>query len=74
MTELRFRLYLGRSEALRYYRGLAHTVVVRAETGQTLSFPAHHIRPFIDAAGVNGIFKISFDNNNKLQSIQRVSH
>jgi len=73
MTELRFRLYLSRDEALRYYSGLARTVVVRAETGQTLSFPAHHIRPFIDAVGVNGVFKISFDNNNKLQSIQRVS-
>jgi len=73
MTELRFRLHLSRNEALRYYRGEATTVIVRAETGQTLSFPAQHIRPFIDVLGVNGVFKISFDNNNKLQSIQRLS-
>ncbi|WP_438970101.1 DUF2835 domain-containing protein [Methylophaga sp.] len=73
MTELRFRLHLSRDVALRYYRGLAATVVVRAETGQTLSFPAHHIRPFVDAAGVNGLFKISFDSNNKMQSIKRIA-
>lgn len=74
MTELRFRLHLSRNEALRYYRGEATTVIVRAETGQTLSFPAQHIRRFIDALGVNGLFKISFDNNNKLQSIQRIGN
>jgi len=72
MRELRFRLHLSRNEALRYYRGLASTVVVRAETGQTLSFPAQHIRPFVNAAGVNGLFKIRFDNTNKLESIQRI--
>ncbi|WP_036314712.1 DUF2835 domain-containing protein [Methylophaga thiooxydans] len=74
MTELRFRLHLSRNEALRYYRGEATTVIVRAETGQTVSFPAHHIRPFVDAIGVNGLFKISFDNNNKLIGIKRLRH
>ena len=74
MTKLRFRLHLSRNEALRYYRGEASTVIVRALTGQSLSFPAQHIRPFVDASGVNGLFQISFDNNNKLQSIQRIGN
>lgn len=73
MTELRFRLHLTRDEALRYYQGLASTVVVRVETGQTLSFPAHYIRPFVDADGVNGLFLIRFDSRRKLQSLERIS-
>lgn len=72
MTELRFRLNLNREEALRYYQGQASTVIVRAENGQTISFPALHIRPFVDAAGVNGLFRIRFDSQHKLQSLERI--
>ena len=73
MSELRFRLHLSRAQALRYYQGQASTIVVRAENGQTISFPAQHIRPFVDAAGVNGVFIIRFDDSYKLLSIHRLS-
>ena len=74
MTELRFRLHLTREEALRYYQGHASTVVVRARAGQTLSFPAHHIRPFVNADGVNGLFCIRFDSERKLQSLVKIGN
>ena len=73
MRELRFRLQLSRDEALLYYQGLVSTVMVSAENGQTLSFPAQHLRPFVDAAGVHGYFSIRFDQNNKLIGLQRIS-
>lgn len=63
---------IGRDEALRYYRGQAVTVVVRAENGQTLSFPAHHIRPFVEVDGVHGLFSIRFDASHKLVGIRRL--
>jgi hypothetical protein len=72
MTELRFRLHLPREEALRYYRGQATTVVTRASNGQTISFPAQHIRPFVNASGVNGLFRIRFDDNHKLIALERL--
>ncbi len=72
MKELRFRLELPRDEALRYYQGQASTVIARASNGQTISFPAQHIRPFINAAGVRGVFRIRFDDNNKLIALDRV--
>lgn len=72
MTELQFRLHLSREEALRYYQGQVSTLIVQAHSGQTISFPALHIRPFVDAAGVNGLFRIRFDNQNKLQSLERI--
>jgi hypothetical protein len=72
MTELRFRLNLSREEALRYYQGEASTVITRAENGQSISFPASHIRPFVNADGVRGLFRIRFDSRHKLQSLERI--
>jgi phosphoribosylaminoimidazole carboxylase (NCAIR synthetase) len=74
MKALRFRLNLPREEALRYYRGEASTVIVRAENGQTVSFPAQHLRPYIDQRGIVGQFVIRFDNNNKMQSLDRIGN
>lgn len=71
-TTLRFSLDISREEALRYYQGSANSVVVSAENGQRLQFPAEHIRPFIDQKGVQGLFSISFDNDNKLTEIKRL--
>jgi len=72
-TTLRFSLHISREEALRYYQGSANSVVVGAENGQRLQFPAEHIRPFIDQHGVQGTFSISYDNDNKLIGIKRLS-
>jgi hypothetical protein len=71
--ELRFRLTLTRDQAMLYYQGAAKAIVVTAENGQRIQFPAEHIRPFIDHLGVNGVFKIEFDANNKLLGLKRIS-
>ena len=71
-VELHFRLDLPPEEALRYYQGNARFVVVTAENGQRIQFPAEHIRPFIDQSGVQGYFSIQFDSNNKLLGLKRV--
>jgi len=70
---LRFRLNITRDEILRYYHGTAKNVIVRAENGQRLQFPAENIRQFIDHLGVNGVFAISFNDDNKLIGLQRIS-
>lgn len=57
---------------MRYYRGEALAVRVITESGQSLQFPALHIRRFINQQGINGRFQISFDANNKLKSIERI--
>ena len=70
---VRFKLNISRDEALRYYHGTARNVIVQAENGQRLQFPAEHIRQFIDHLGVNGVFSIRFNEDNKLIDFQRVS-
>jgi len=71
-TTLHFRLQLSRDEAMRYYQGKATKVVVRAENGQRVQFPAENIRPFIDQNGVDGVFSISFDDDNKMIGLKRI--
>jgi len=71
-TELRFRMSISLQEASRYYEGRAQSVKVLAENGQTIRFPAQHIRPFIDQQGVHGYFSISFDDNHKLLAINKL--
>jgi len=71
-TELQFYLNISREEALRYYQGSARAVIVTATTGQKLQFPAEHIRSFIGQNGIEGKFRIQFDNNNKLVGLTRI--
>ncbi len=70
---LTFRLNVDREEAMRYYRGEASAVVARTDSGQSLQFPALHVRRFITQNGIHGRFRIRFDDNYKLLSIERIS-
>lgn len=40
--------------------------------GLRIQFPAAILREHVRMDGVNGTFKIEFDENNKLQSFERV--
>lgn len=73
VKSLMFRLNVGREEAMRYYRGEASSVVARADSGQSLQFPAIHVRRFITQNGIHGRFRIHFDSNHKLLNIERVA-
>ena len=71
-SELIFRLHVEREAAMRYYQGKAQAVITRAENGQTLRFPAIHIRRFINQNGIQGRFLIRFDDKHKLVDLQRI--
>lgn len=73
MRSLRFRLDISPQEALKYYRGQAKSVIAKAENGQTISFPAQHVRPFVEQNGIHGVFIIEFDAANKFMGIKRLS-
>lgn len=70
-NSLSFSISLTRDQALRYYQGHARFVIVRADNGQRVQFPAEHLRPFIGSDGVHGRFSIEFDSNNKLIGLKR---
>ena len=73
MREVRFYLHISAEEFLRYYRGTAGSVVVSAEDGSRLRFPAASLRKFITREGISGRFVIRFDEKNKLLGIERLA-
>ena len=69
---IRFRLAISAEDYLAYYQGSAQVVVARSEDNKTIRFPASAIRNFVTNEGVYGKFEITFDENNKLISIQSI--
>lgn len=74
MNEIRFRLEISAQEYLRYYQGEVDSVLVTIIGGKTIQFPASALQKHVDQSGVNGSFRILFDNNNKMVSMERISN
>ncbi len=72
MREVRFSIVIPADEWLRYYRGVAKDVLVTAEGGLRVQFPAQHLQRFITPDGVRGRFAIQFDERNKFAGIRRL--
>lgn len=69
---IRFRLDISADDYLAYYRGTARDVVVIAEDGRRVKFPAGALQPFILHDGIHGRFELRFDANHKLLGLQRL--
>ena len=69
----RFRLNLTYEECRQYYDGSYTAIQVMAHTGQTVQFPAEHIRPFVTSQGVSGTFEMEVDNTNRFKSLKKLA-
>ncbi|GJL74096.1 MAG TPA: DUF2835 domain-containing protein [Nitrosomonas sp.] len=65
-------LNISPQKLIYYYEGTANTVVTKATDGRIIRFPANILRSVVQADGVQGIFELVFDENNKFVSISRV--
>ncbi|MCU7938711.1 MAG: DUF2835 domain-containing protein [gamma proteobacterium symbiont of Bathyaustriella thionipta] len=74
MNEIRFRLEISAQEYLRYYQGEVDSVQIRTTDGRIIQFPANALHKYITQTGINGSFRIVFDDNNKMLSMERVSN
>ncbi|MGE0372788.1 MAG: DUF2835 domain-containing protein [Gammaproteobacteria bacterium] len=70
--EITFLLNIAPDEYLRYYQGTVRHVLARGRDGRTVQFPAGLLRPFLTHDGVHGEFRLRFDDNNRLVSLDRV--
>lgn len=68
----RFRLNMTFNECQQYYQGDFTAIQVVAHTGQTVQFPAEHIRSFVTASGVQGVFEMEVDQFNKFKMVRRI--
>ena len=55
-----------------FYKGYAQNVLVRANDGRKIQFPAEILKPYLTREGINGHFIIHFDDRNKYQSLQKI--
>ena len=72
MSELILELHITPAQLLRYYRGEARQVQARALTGQTVQFPASALQRHVDATGINGRFRLEFNDERKFMGLERV--
>lgn len=73
MPRMFFNLDIGAAEYQSVYSGMCKNILVRAESGQSLQFPANELRKFVSHTGVKGRFEITFSQHNKLLDLRKVS-
>lgn len=72
MQKLIVDVALPAERYLAWYRGQAGRVLMHARDGRSISLPAHHLRPFLSHEGVYGSFVLSFTEDGKLVSLERM--
>jgi len=69
--QARFAIRISAEDYLNYYRGAAKQVIVKAHDGRRVQFPAGWLQPFVSRDGIQGVFVLSFDANNKLIGLEK---
>ncbi len=72
MSEVVISVSLSAEKYLEYYRGYATGVIAYDTWGRRVQIPANILQPFLAHDGIHGRFRVSFDSDNKFQSIERV--
>lgn len=72
MNEVRFYIDIPADELMRYYQGRVQSVLVHADDGRRIQFPAEHLRAHVSRYGVKGRFALQFDGRNKLVALRRL--
>ena len=73
VTSMRFHLNLTAQEFEAFYRGSAKYVQAYSLEGLSIRFPGNILRPYLSHAGVQGLFEISFDEQNKFAGLKRIT-
>ncbi|MCC5810723.1 MAG: DUF2835 domain-containing protein [Ectothiorhodospiraceae bacterium] len=69
-----FRLAISSDTFIRYYQGMAHSVLVTATDGRSVSFPASLLRKFVNHDGVQGLFRLYYGTDGKVRRLEKVDH
>ena len=73
-NSISFELNISNEDFLNYYIGVVKNVVVTTADNKTFQFPASFIQKFLCHDGIRGKFKLIYDQNHKLVSINRLSY
>lgn len=70
---IRFRLDIGYDQFLAVYQGHAKTVIVMADDGRRIQFPAGKIQRYLGKTGIQGYFEMLLTVENKFVAIRKLS-
>lgn len=57
----------------RFYEPGINTVIIEDEKGKRVRLPVLNLRPYVTPDGIKGRFRLVVDNNNKIQSFERMA-
>lgn len=69
---VRFTLDIAAEDYLAHYQGIVRNVVVIAEDGRRVQFPAGALQRFVTHRGIHGRFELRFDASHKLLGLWRL--
>lgn len=72
VSSLQFYLNLTADDYQAYYRGSIKYVQTLSLDGRSVRFPANILRPYLTHTGIQGLFEIAFDENNRFSSLKRI--
>ena len=70
--EVIISLHITAEDYLDYYKGRAKYVLAQSQDGRKVKFPANALQRFLSHDGVFGFFRLCFDENYKLISIDKI--
>jgi hypothetical protein len=73
MRSLIVELNIDRDEWLKLYRGQSQLVRARSREGLSVQFPANILSNYISHQGVAGNFRITFTNEGKFHSVEKLN-
>lgn len=72
-SEQVFNLNISPDDYLLYYKGSIANVLVQAESGLKIKFPANLLRSYVTSGGVFGKFKLRYDLKGKVLDFSKIS-
>lgn len=73
MKQYIFNLKMTYDQCLPYYTGDMQAVIVRSECGKRVQIPAIHLRGYIDPLGIRGRFRLTLDEDNRFQQLEKLN-
>ncbi len=70
--QVKFSIRISAEDYIYYYKGQATQVIVNAHDGRRVQFPASCLQPFVLHNGINGVFSLRFDADNKLIGLEKI--
>ncbi len=67
-----FNVSVDAERMLAMYRGDVRYLLVYSTAGLKLQLPLSNFRPYVDEQGLHGRFRVEVDQNNKIQTLQKL--